>query len=146
LTENLANLKGLENLEQATDVSITNASGLTTLVLAGLKAVERLELDTLDSTTRIQLPSLETANYIGIENHDLLSLEMDALTSVSRDLVIGANPNLETLNGLPSLMSVGGNLSIVNNLKLPQCEVDAIAVRLGGCQACTGNDAMAVCH
>ena len=74
------------------------------------------------------------------------SIQLDSLDTLGAELVIGANDELATLNGLPALKG-SGTFLITNNPKLPQCELDGIVGRIGvDCSPCIGNDTTTHCE
>ncbi len=129
-----------------TEESQDSGSKLASLNLPALQIVSGdLAFQALSSPESLRLPALESVGgRFSINNNGpLTSIQMDALTTVGELLII-ANSSLVTLNGLPSLTE--GLLGVRANPELPQCEVDAIADRVGGCSSCTGNDRQAVCE
>ena len=175
---NIDSLTGLESIHEITESleivagSLTDLSGLKGLEKVGLHLVfqdvgslNSLELPILKSVggqasfnckkslETIRLPALEsvgtgTSDELSIvQCPDLTHVYMDALKSLTGILNVAYNDNLLTLNGLPSLTSARG-LSVLLNPKLPQCEMDAVGVRIGhscSSSSCKGNDTTATC-
>ena len=139
---------------------ITDLSPLSNLqAVGGDLAFRRIEtqdmggLDALEYSYRLFL----------VDNPELTTLRgLEGLQEVGWNLWIRGNTKLESLDGLdnlgrfvsinieynPALTSldgidrprVDGGLSVSNNERLPQCQVDALATRVGlACAACTGN-------
>jgi hypothetical protein len=148
LTSNsLANLDGLSGLEKLGDLTAQGV-GLTSLHLPALReASGYLDLEVLAKLTSLELPSLETVGaQLTVTVCPLLpSLHFDKLESVGQLLNVSGDSVLTTVNGFPSLKSVG-RLQFTNDAKLPQCEIDAIASRLAVTCKCSGNDSAATCN
>lgn len=142
-------LDGLATIREVTGSFSVQTNDQPQIELSALRAVgEDLLFLGLTSAESIQLPSLESVGgrLTITENPSLTSVQLDSLESVTEQLVIGGNDNLLTLNELPSLENLGGFL-VTANPKLPQCEVDAIAERVGvDCYPCSGNDTAAICN
>lgn len=142
----LSGFAGLETVMQ--DFTVEQSRGLTSAQLPALTTVgAHFSLNTLLGVEKINLSALKTVGgALDIVACSLVpSLKLDKLESVGGQFHIALNDGLTSLNGLPALGSVDG-LRISNNPKLPQCEVDAVATRLGvGCSSCTGNDTKAIC-
>ncbi len=143
----LTSLDGLGGLRDATSVSVTNNAKL-----ADWGAFESLETCSQTLTVAnnqalesFALPSLFRSNSMAITSNEALSdVSLPSLALVSASLTVAGNPSLETLD-LSSLDSAG-TLTISGNPALPQCVVDAIDQRLGGCASCAGNDETASCE
>jgi hypothetical protein len=142
----LVDLEGLGGLEQVSNLSFESDDNLSSIALPALRSTGGLSVTSLSSAEFIELPLLQsvTGSVLVNGNEALTSIEMDSLESIGT-LSVGSNPNLLTLNGLPSL-SEAERLFIIENPKLPQCEVDAIAERTEAlCSPCTDNDGGAMC-
>ena len=161
----VTSLAGLETIRMVTsqisiDVhdldDISGLSGLETvdgrLVLSGLDALTEVEFPALKdvgasllfvalgSVQRILLPQLTSVGEdCDINGTSATEIDLDALEHVGANMRIFSNPDLQTLNELPSLVEAG-SLEIAMNESFPQCEADAIAARLNlSCPLCTGN-------
>lgn len=153
-TTQLENLAGLSKLQTVGDLSVQHTEGLSQVVLPALRELKpgtgsnpprgSLWLSDNKSLQAIALPELQAGGECRIDlNTELLQVEMGSFTKAYQ-LVISANPSLLTLNGLPKLVEVE-KLAIRNNVQLPQCEVDAVVLRVGGCDNCADNDSSGVC-
>ena len=76
-----------------------------------------------------------------------------AIETNDGSLFLAFNAKLKDISGLAKLapLNAGEVISIHDNPKLPQCQVDALATRLGGActdddgTPCSGNDTHATC-
>ncbi|WAC12818.1 T9SS type A sorting domain-containing protein [Dyadobacter pollutisoli] len=104
----ITSLSPLQNLESVTgSVIISENHSLTTLAgLDKLKTVGGLEISFNSTLTNIN------------------AIQM--LTTVNGSVNILGNQNLTTLNALNNALSITGDLTIKNNPKLSQCNVNAI--------------------
>lgn len=143
----LVDLKGLDGLQTVKTFTVQRLD-IQSIELPALKHVGQFTATDLPKLTVLRLPALDTADTgVMITTCSLLqSVELNALKSVTQELNISMNNELLKLNGLPKLKSVP-TLRVLLNPKLPQCEVDAIATRLGSATTCTcvGNDSSATC-
>jgi hypothetical protein len=99
------------------------------------------------SLTAIAMPALSfiSSNLLIAANPILAEIDLGALDRCP-EITITGNAELRTLGGLPSLTSVSSSLTIAGNPKLPQCEVDEIDSRVNACNYCTENDPLATCE
>jgi ferredoxin len=161
----VTSLAGLETIHTVTrQVAIYDApeledisglSGLETVggrILLSVLAVTEIEFQALEevgagllfvsllSAQHILLPKLTSVREdCDINSTSATEIDLDALEHVSGKMRIFSNPNLTTLNELPSLVEAQ-SLEIAMNESFPQCEADAIAARLSvACPLCTDN-------
>jgi hypothetical protein len=145
--ESLESLNGLAGVTDLESLTVANNAAVPDV---NLPALERAGAFTLTGNTRLAqlrmpaLSRLEMALTVAA-NPVLESIEMTALESVAGSVTISANAGLARLE-LEGLESVGA-LTVSGNARLPQCEVDALNVRLQNpCAAsCSGNDSGGVC-
>ena len=145
-TTKLANLGGLSRLETVRDLQFQRA-GLASIGLTALSKVSgQVDLEVLASLSSIDLSSLRSVGgALSITFCPLLpELHLDKLQSVGELLNVSSNDALGTVNQLPALKSVG-KLQFTSDPKLPQCEVSAIATRLGASCSCGGLDTNTTC-
>jgi hypothetical protein len=114
-------------------------------ITVGRKASRNLYILSNVTLPSVRLPSLRSVGTLTIlECEAIIDVDMPALEIVEDQLSIYGSPNLLTLHSLPSLEMTS---SVFENPQLPQCEVDAIAERIGiSCVSlCSGNDEQATC-
>lgn len=143
----LNDFDGFSSLETLHDLVIQNVN-VASVRLPALKEVEgHVDLEVLSSLTSVELPSLATIGaYLTVTVCPLLpELRLDKLESVGQALNVSADGALTTVHAFPALLSVG-QLQFTSDPKLPQCEVDALATRLGVKCMCSGNDTQATCN
>jgi Leucine-rich repeat (LRR) protein len=156
----LTTLAGLRNLATANSISLsqtrlTNLAGLENLVLDLSGGMGIYENPLLRNLTGLS-PEINELGMIQVsDNPDIVSLTgLEALTSLfqlyvavndsltslaglenlsSLDMFfIEENANLASLSALESLMSVDGEFAVVNNPRLPTCEIRALYAVTGG--------------
>lgn len=137
--ESLEGLRGLSRVDGSVHFyanamdDLTGLEGLTSIgggltVLSDLSSLHGLEgLETVGGELRISNSGIE----------DLSGLE--SLTSIGGGLSIAISTRLVSIAGLDQLTSLGGPLWINDNPMLPQCQVVALAARLGTVCSCDGN-------
>lgn len=136
--DDVSGLSGLERVEGKLVIASVAATEIEFPVLEEVGA--SLYVVGLGSVQRIRLPKLTTVGEdCDINSTFATEIDLDALERVGTNLRISSNPKLTTLNELPSLVEAQ-SLEIAKNDELPQCEVDAIAARLGlECDLCAEN-------
>ena len=82
------------------------------------------------SLATLELPALTSAGYVVVSGTQLTSLELPVLTTVTQELGVTGNPNLQRLS-TPQLANVAGTFDIENNPQLPTCAVEALWKLLG---------------
>ena len=148
----LAGLDGLEKVDGSlvfSDSANAGARTLKSVVLPSLKnlgSLSVLNATTTESIHAIHLPSLETAGLIWIElAPDLTVIDLPVLKTVTSYVRLRKNDSLTGLSGFAALQSAH-DLYVTMNPKLPQCQVDALAARLGiSCTSCDQNDPTGIC-
>ena len=140
----LRSLEGLESLATATTMTIEESPELSSVELPALAELETLDVHSNDGLKKVLLPKLASAKtLLFIANPILSEIDIGTVQDLT-DLRIAANPELVTFTGFDSLESVT-LLYLTNNASLPQCRVEALSERVGGCRSCTGNDADGSC-
>ena len=137
----LDDLSGLSGLETVEGQIVLSGLAVTDVEFPSLKDVGAgLLFVSLGSVQRILLPELTSVGEdCDINSTSATEIDLDALEHVGDNMRIFSNPNLTTLNELPSLVEAQ-SLEIDLNENLPQCEADAIAARLSlACPLCTDN-------
>lgn len=142
----LTSLRGIDSLRSVGFIELyenfvlREFGGLAKLEACGtITAYDNNTLETFD------LPALKTCDRLDItSNAALVSLSLPALTDVTGTFYVWSNINLTTLGPLDALTHAG-SLSISDNQRLPQCEVDTLDLRLQACEQCTDNDPSAIC-
>ncbi len=139
-----------------TDVSALSPTTLGSLHISGNLALRDVRFERLHTIEEGLLVSGETACE---------RLEFPLLDDVGGDILISGNPavleidlsslsragsvNITTNEALTtrdmSQFTSADSVAIASNPNLPQCEVDALAARIGGCESCTQNDLEATC-
>jgi hypothetical protein len=144
----LADFSGLSGLSEVGDALVfSNDKPLGDLTLPALTQVGGdLVFDVPNGVTSFDAPKLElvTGGLVFAVNGDLQSIRLDSLRS-AKQISIQSNPVLTTFHGFPALTSVS-TLTVLDNPKLPQCEVAALDSRLHACSTCSGNDTKATCN
>lgn len=129
---NLTTLSGLESLQLVGTVAIINnpllqdLSGLDALTVAtGIEVSGNRSLADFSG-----LAGLERTGWLTITRNDVLpAVHLPNLRLVAEDVYIATNPGLESLS-MPQLMTVGGELSVLWNPWLSQCDIDRITEQL----------------
>jgi hypothetical protein len=156
-TSAMQTLYGFPALEQSRGFDLIDNVALQRIDLQSnnLSSLDYFLLENNDALTRLALPSLETIDEVRVErnraleslqgfsnvtavelltidyNHSVQDLSgLGQITEVEL-LHIEHNHELSTLDGLDNLMQVDDQLVIKRNHKLPECEADAFAARLG---------------
>jgi hypothetical protein len=143
----LSDLRGLDGLASVHTLTVERLD-IQSIELPALSHVGQFTATLLPMLQVLSLPALETADTgVMITACSVLPrFDLRALQTVGNELNVSLNDALLTLGGLPALTSAV-SLRMVDNPMLPQCEVDAIAARLGSGTHCTcsANDTNATC-
>jgi hypothetical protein len=155
-SHSLSTLAGLDGLEEVIGSLVlldsppgTGNRTLQSAELPSLKTVDGLSVQSdgaSESLHAIHFPSLETAGLIAIvSDHDLTDIDLPSLKAVTSYIRLNGNDALTSLGGFASLQSAP-DLYIAMNPRLPQCQVDALASRVGArCVSCGQNDPNGTC-
>ncbi len=163
----LETLDGLQGFSDPASILLTNNFALT-----NVSALSPTTLGSLHISGNLALRDVRFERLHTIEQGLLVSgetacerLEFPLLDDVGGDILISANPAVLEIN-LSSLSRAGSvnittnealtaldmsqftgadSVAIAGNPNLPQCEVDTIAARIGGCESCTQNNLEATC-
>ena len=103
-----------------------------------LTVADNARLESLEFPSLLRCDSMIIASNAALER-----AELPRLAVVQNDLTVVGNSTLQSLD-LRRLDSVGA-LTISGNPRLPQCGVDELSERVGGCASCAGNDEAAAC-
>lgn len=134
-------LDGLEDLESVAGIlsisspALTSVTGLSGLTSAGVIAIR-------DNDVLASLDGLSALATVGG------AVDADGVL-VQPVFAILNNQSLTSIEALTALTSVEPTTgwAIADNPRLPQCQADALAARLGAdCGSCYGNDEAAVCR
>lgn len=158
----LVALKGMGVMVSGNPLLVTvSLQGLVNsgyIIVAVNDALESLTLPNLETATSsftiasnpklasLSLPLLQTAsNFAVTAAPALVSFDLPNLESVEGSLTFAENTLLESFGALAALTQVD-TLAISSNPKLPACEANALATRLGVSCSCGGNDETAICN